>query len=103
MIEEISNVVARLRDETKPSPVDLPDDVDPAVGRRRARHALTAVVEVLEQHPADDMGRCKRCRRRAICPAGELVRQYVLGWMVTGGLADRREGDPAAVSTRRLS
>ncbi|MBT0769655.1 hypothetical protein KIH74_12025 [Kineosporia sp. J2-2] len=74
-----------------------------AVARRRMRHTVEALTFVLDAHPVDGTGRCHTCGRLRRCPASELLRAWVSGWLNTGGLADRREGDPELVSSRRLA
>ncbi|MDP9824885.1 hypothetical protein [Kineosporia succinea] len=74
-----------------------------AVARRRMRHTVEALTFVLDAHPVDAAGRCHTCGRLRRCPASELLRAWVSGWLNTGGLADRREGDPELVSSRRLT
>jgi hypothetical protein len=73
--------------------------IDQAVVGRRIRHLISMVRQILDEHSHPDG---KRCPQRNACPADEILRCYVTDWLNTGGLADRREGDPAAVSTRRL-
>ncbi|GAA3594950.1 hypothetical protein GCM10022223_07590 [Kineosporia mesophila] len=73
-----------------------------AVARRRLRHTVEALTFVLDAHPVDGAGRCHTCGRLRKCPASELLRAWVSGWLNTGGLAMRREGDPELVSSRRL-
>lgn len=77
-------------------------DAARAVARRRMRHTVEALTFVLDAHPVDGQGRCHTCGRLRKCPASELLRAWVSGWLNTGGLADRREGDPELVSSRRL-
>jgi len=82
--------------------VRSPGDQDRAVARRRMRHTVEALTFVLDAHPVDAQGRCHTCGRLRRCPASELLRAWVSGWLNTGGLADRTEGDPELVSSRRL-
>jgi len=78
-------------------------DAARAVARRRMRHTVEALTFVLDAHPVDGQGRCHTCGRLRKCPASELLRAWVSGWLNTGGLADRTEGDPELVSSRRLA
>lgn len=82
--------------------VRSPGDEHRAVARRRMRHTVEALTFVLDAHPVDGQGRCRSCGRLRRCPASELLRAWVSGWLNTGGLADRKEGDPDLVSSRRL-
>lgn len=102
MREELESLRDVLADENTRLPFGVPDDADPAVVRRRTQHAIDANLQLLDEHPPGEDGRCTKCRRRAVCPAGEILRIYVALWITTGGLAQRREGDPAGVSTRQL-
>ncbi|MCD5312907.1 hypothetical protein [Kineosporia babensis] len=83
-------------------PVRSEVDRERAVARRRMRHTVEALTFVLDAHPVDGQGRCHTCGRLRRCPASELLRAWVSGWLNTGGLADRKEGDPELVSSRRL-
>ncbi|GLY29084.1 hypothetical protein [Kineosporia sp. NBRC 101731] len=95
---ELTAFLEQLQGET----VQLLRDgsADLAAGRV-TRQALTAVLRVLDDHTADAHGQCRSCRRRQACPAAELRQAYIDEWLATGGLAQRVEGDPDRVSTRR--
>ncbi|GAA3635710.1 hypothetical protein GCM10022223_62680 [Kineosporia mesophila] len=101
MRSELADLQQNLRHQVE-TPSLPGEDNDQVVALRRTRHVVNAFEQLLDEHPIGPDGRCRRCRWWQACPAAAAVRVCVTGWLSTGGLAERREGDPGAVSTRRL-
>ncbi|GAB3286022.1 hypothetical protein GCM10027456_81760 [Kineosporia babensis] len=103
LLSEVAELDSWLAEKI-PGPGDrLDSGLDQRAELRRTRHVIALVPRLIDAHPVDGDNCCTRCSRRGQeCPVNDVLRTWIGSWAGTGGLAERREGDPSAVSTRRL-